>query len=141
MMAERTTQRVLGSAQRIIACTSLALLSACTSIDGSGPVLIPNETVALIPLGPNWWVEQRDLGTGRYSIALRKKRYSIGGDGESRQAFQRRIEDILREQGFTAYEVLEYSEGVDSTLPIAQRVAHGVVQFLRANPALRTPSP
>lgn len=134
------------------ACLGALLLSACASVDGPSPVLIPNkalelsrsvtipaDTIALAavayviidPLAPTWRVEQYDLGGGRYRIALRKKRFSSGGDGESQQIFRRRIDQITREQGFASFAVLEFSEGIESHMPIAQRVSHGVVQFAR----------
>jgi hypothetical protein len=107
-----------------IACLVLVmLLGACKSIDGTDQVIDP--------LGPNWHVEQYDLGNGRYAIAMTKKRLTTGGDGESPQIFRRRVDQIQREQGFAAYEVIEFSEGIESNLPIAQRVSRGIVQFSR----------
>lgn len=138
---------------RRAACLLLVmLLGACKSIDGPTPVLIPNDELVLSrsvqipadvialgvglflvidPLAPNWRVEQYDLGNGRYAIAMRKKRFTTGGDGESPQIFRRRVDQIQREQGFASYEVVEFSEGIESNVPIAQRVSRGVVQFTR----------
>ena len=139
--------------QRTLLCATAALGGACVSVDGPSPVLIPNRALELSrsvsipadvialaasvfvivdPLAPNWRVEQYDLGNGRYAIALKKKRFTTGGDGESHQVFRRRIETILREQDFVAYQVLEFNEGIASNVPIAQRVSHGIVQFARA---------
>lgn len=138
--------------RRTLLGATVALGSACSSVDGPSPVIIPNRTLQLSrsvsipadtialaasvflivdPLAPNWRVEQHDLGNGRYAIALTKKRFTSGGDGESGQVFRRRIENILREQSFVAYQVLEFNEGIESNVPIAQRVAHGIVQFTR----------
>ena len=86
-------------------CLALAvLLGACQSTDGPSPVVIPNEELNLSrsvqipaevialavglylvidPLAPNWKVVQHDLGNGRYAIAMTKKRFTTGGDGES----------------------------------------------------------
>ena len=125
-------------------------LAGCTSIDGPSPVLIPNEAlvvsrsltipadaivagVALYflidPLAPNWRIEGHDLGGGRYAFALTKKRFTLGGDGEPRQVLQRSVDQLARARGFSAFEVMEYSEGIESLMPIAQRVARAVVQF------------
>jgi hypothetical protein len=127
-----------------------ALLAGCASKDGPSPVLIPNKelqiskslaipaeglvlgAVALIvidPLAPNWRIEQYDLGRKRYAFALRKKRFTTGGDGEAAQVFRRRVAELAREQGYSAYEVLEFTGGIESNVPIAQRVSHGVVQY------------
>jgi hypothetical protein len=144
--------RVLSQLRRVLACGGAAVLGACTTTEGPSPVIIPNrtleisrslsipaDTIALAagifvivdPLAPNWRIEQYDLGAGRYAIALKKKRFATGGDGESRQVFRRRVEKIAREQGFAAHEVLEFSEGIESNVPIAQRVTYSIVQFSR----------
>lgn len=120
--------------------------------DSSGSTirpLIPNETVVLSkslaipaegialgaaiyfvvdPLSPNWQIEEARITDNRFRIALRKKRFTTGGDGEATQIFYRRAEQIVRENGYAGYSVLEFGEGVESTVPIAQRVAQGVIQ-------------
>lgn len=127
-----------------------AVLAGCASTDGPSPVLIPNkelsiskslsipaEGVALAaiafivvdPLAPNWVIEQYDLGDRRYAFALKKKRFATGGDGEAAQVFKRRMAELGREQGYRYYEVLEFTSGIESNVPIAQRVAHGIVQY------------
>ena len=73
--------------------------------------------------------KQYDLGDKRYAFALKKKRSTTGGDGEAAQVFRRRIAELAREQGYRSYEVLEFTGGIESTVPIAQRVSHGVVQY------------
>jgi hypothetical protein len=124
-------------------------------MDASGnPVstLIPNQTLQLTrsiglsaenmvlgaalywavdPLAPNWQLEQVPLGADRVRIALRKKRFTSGGDGEAAQVFARRAEQVARDGGYAGYTVMEYTEGIESTLPVAQRVAQGVVRLNR----------
>jgi hypothetical protein len=80
------------------------------------------------PLSPNWQIEEARMGGNRFRISLRKKRFATGGDGEATQLFYRRAEQIVRENGYAGYTVLEFGEGVESTVPIAQRVAQGVIQ-------------
>lgn len=116
--------------------------------DSSGSTirpLIPNETVVLsksltipaeaLALGAaiffvvdNWQIEETRISDNRFRIALRKKRFTTGGDGEATQIFYRRAERIVRENGYAGYTVLEFGEGVESTVPTAQRVAQGVIQ-------------
>jgi hypothetical protein len=130
---------------------ALALLAAgCASTDGPSPVLIPNKELSISrslaipaegvvlgviaylvidPLAPNWRIEQYDMGEKRYAFALKKKRFTTGGDGEAAQVFRRRIAELAREQGYLSYEVLEFTGGIESNVPIAQRVSHGVVQY------------
>jgi opacity protein-like surface antigen len=83
------------------------------------------------PLTPNWQIEQASLGVDRVRISLRKKRFISGGDGEAWQSFARRAEQLARDGGYAGYTVMEYTEGVESTLPLAQRVAQGVVRLDR----------
>ena len=86
---------------------------------------------AVDPLAPNWQLAQVPLGADRVRISLRKKRFASGGDGEAAQLFARRAEQVARIGGYAGYTVMEYSEGVESTLPVAQRVAQGVVRLDR----------
>jgi len=106
------------------------------SIVLSKSLTIPAEALALgaaiyfvvDPLSPNWQIEEARMGDNRFRISLRKKRFVTGGDGEAAQIFYRRAEQIVRENGYVGYTVLEFGEGVESTVPIAQRVARGVIQ-------------
>jgi hypothetical protein len=142
---------VRSSSNRSVAALTLAALCAgCQSIDGPSPVLIPNQELVVSsslaipaeglvlgalawfvidPLAPNWSIEQLALGSDRYAFALRMKRFTMGGDGEAEQVFRRRVAALARERGYQDYQILEYSAGIESNVPIAQRVAHGVVQY------------
>lgn len=106
------------------------------SIVLSKSLTVPAEAIALgaaiyfvvDPLSPNWQIEEVRISDNRFRIALRKKRFTTGGDGEAAQIFYRRAERIVRENGYAGYTVLEFGEGVESTVPIAQRVAQGVIR-------------
>jgi len=87
---------------------------------------------AFDPLAPNWRIEQQGLGADRYAFALTKKRFATGGDGEAMQVFKRRVDQLASEKGYAGFELLEYTEAIESHVPIAQRVSRGVVQFARA---------
>ena len=124
-------------------------------IDASGKgvsTLIPNQTLqlsrsaglsaetlllgaalywAVDPLAPNWQLAQAPLGADRVRISLRKKRFASGGDGEAAQLFARRAEQVARDGGYAGYTVMEYTEGIESTLPLAQRVSQGVIRLNR----------
>ena len=86
---------------------------------------------AVDPLAPNWQLQQAPLGGERVRISLRKKRFASGGDGEAAQLFARRAEQVARAGGYAGYTVMEYTEGIESTLPLAQRVAQGVIRLDR----------
>ena len=136
-----------------VACLA-ALCGGCTPIPDlpSANILIPNETlnisksvsipaeslaagallfVIVDPLAPNWKIEEKHLAAGRYEISMKKKRFTTGGDGEAAQIFYRRAAQIVQEQGAVGYRVVAFSEGIESTVPIAQRVAQGVVEVVR----------
>jgi len=83
------------------------------------------------PLAPNWQLQQAPLGDDRVRIALRKKRVTSGGDGEAAQVFARLAEQLSRDGGYAGYTVMEYTEGIESTLPLSERVAQGVIRLNR----------
>lgn len=143
------------SARRLIAaCLAASVIAAsgCSSMDDyTGPnTLIPARTLNLSPslhipaegivaagiiylvidpLAPNWKVEVEPMGARRYRVALTMKRFITGGEGESAQVLRRTAEKLQREGGFSEYAVIAYSEGIESHVLIAQRVAHGVVEL------------
>ncbi len=84
------------------------------------------------PLAPNWEGEMRRVGDDTFSIALRSKRFrSTGGDGEAGRVFRRNAEQIVREGGFGGYDILAYSEGIESELIGAYRYAEGTIRVSR----------
>lgn len=89
--------------------------------------------MVLDPFAPNWQIEEAKLAPDQYLLQMRMKRFHTGGDGEARVVFSRRAARLAREGGFSGYEIVNYSEGVESTL-IAQRVSEGVIQLVARNP-------
>jgi len=90
--------------------------------------------IVLDPLAPNWKIEQSQLAPALYEVALTKKRFTTGGDGEAWQVFQRRAAQIALDKGAAGYRVVEFSEGVESETLIARRVARGVVEITPPRP-------
>ena len=146
-MTRRIRMGILGAALPM-------LVAGCTGMDGvrSSNMIIPPDAISLSrslslplesiaagaalyviidPLAPNWQIEEMRLNESRYRIAMRKKRFTTGGDGEAMPAFNRRAEQLVRDNGAAKYRIVEFSEGVDSAVPIAQRVAQGVVEIVR----------
>jgi hypothetical protein len=140
---------------RLLSCAACAaVLGGCTGMPGisSQNQIIPPDAIPLSrslniplegalaaaavfavidPLAPNWAIEEMRLNDARYRIAMRKKRFTTGGDGEAMPAFYRRAEQLVRDHGAVSYRIVEFSEGVDSAVPISQRVAQGVVELVR----------
>jgi hypothetical protein len=84
------------------------------------------------PLSPNWEGELKRLTDDTFSITMRSKRFrSTGGDGEAGRVFRRNAEQIVRESGYTGYDVLAYSEGIESELIGALRYAEGTIRITK----------
>ena len=87
--------------------------------------------IVIDPLAPNWEVKETKLSSSEYQLSLRMKYFHTGGDGESRQVFRRRAAKLAREGGYGGYQIVSYSEGIDSTtVPAAQQVSEGVIQLV-----------
>jgi hypothetical protein len=140
--------------RRLLAVTLWGALSAagCSSMDEySGPrTIIPARTLnvspsltlsaeaivaagvlyaVIDPLAPNWKVEVEPVGQQRYRVVLTMKRFITGGEGESAQVLRRTAEKLQKQNGYSDYAVLAYSEGIESHVLIAQRVAHGLIEL------------
>ena len=87
------------------------------------------------PLAPNWEVEETRLNDDTYQFSLRMKRYFTGGAGESMQILKRRASQLQLDQGYGNYQLLEYTEGVESETLGARRVAQGVVKLVQRHQA------
>lgn len=84
------------------------------------------------PLAPNWEGEMRRISDDTFSISMRSKRWrSTGGDGEAGRVFKRNAAQIVREGGFTGYDILAYSEGIESEVIGALRYAEGTIRINR----------
>jgi len=135
--------------------TSEALAKATTKLIG-GP-LIPDTTVQLgpsvsypleklvywgiwvgaawlilDPLAPNWDIEEARLPENHVHFQMSMKRYYTGGAGEARTVFNRRAKALMREGGYSGYEILEYSEALDSSVLGSKRTAEGVIRLTKA---------
>jgi hypothetical protein len=85
----------------------------------------------LDPLAPNWEIEQAAFPDSHYHFSLKMKRFYAGGAGESRMVFHQRAKDLMRQGGYDGYQVLEYSEGMESSVLGSQRVSQGVIRLTR----------
>lgn len=117
-------------------CALLAALSVVSTgalaLDVTGTLGAAALLVIYDPLAPNWRLEERALGGEAYHFSLRAKSFRTGGDGEAIQVFKRRALQLQHEMGFSAYRILDYSEGIESSTPLTSRYAEGTVQLVRA---------
>lgn len=85
----------------------------------------------LDPLAPNWDIEVAPFPENHYHLALHMKRFYSGGAGEARAVFQRRAKELMRAGGYDSYQIVEYSEGMESSVLGSQRTAAGVIQLTK----------
>ena len=87
----------------------------------------------LDPLAPNWEIEQAAFPDSHYHFSLKMKRFYAGGAGESRMVFHQRAKELMRQSGYDGYQVLEYTEGMESSVLGSQRVSQGVIRLTRSD--------
>ena len=85
----------------------------------------------LDPLAPNWEIEEVRLPQNHLHLHMIMKRFYVGGAGEARQIFHRRAKQLMLASGYSGYEVVEYSEGIESSILGSRRSADGVIRFTR----------
>jgi hypothetical protein len=85
----------------------------------------------LDPWAPNWQIEEAPLGDKHIHFSMKMKRYYAGGAGEARLLFHRRAKELMEYNGFDGYEVVEFSEGMESSVLGSMRTAEGVVRFTK----------
>lgn len=135
------------------------IAAVCLAGCGTSP-LIPNETIQLTaktgislsslatvavvgaaiylvydPLAPNWEIEESRLSPDVYRFSMKMKRYHTGGAGESVQILKRRASQLQYENGFASYQILEYTEGIDSQTIGARRMAEGTIRLVQRQEA------
>lgn len=147
---------------KVVSAYLLLLLLAGCSTSGStnSSPLIPNQSIQLTaghsislstlatgafiagaiylvydPLAPNWEIEESRLNEDTYRFSLKMKRFHTGGAGESMQVLKRRASQLQYEQGFADYQILSYSEGIDSQTVGARRMAEGTVRLVQRQQA------
>ncbi|PKO89296.1 MAG: hypothetical protein CVU18_04260 [Betaproteobacteria bacterium HGW-Betaproteobacteria-12] len=140
----------------VLLIAGVLVLSGCSSSGSSASPLIPDKVIQLTaknsislsrlataavvvaaiyvvydPLAPNWEIEEARLNDTTYRLSMKMKRYHTGGSGESIQLLKRRASQLQYEQGFGSYQILEYTEGIDSQTIGARRVAEGVIRLVQ----------
>jgi hypothetical protein len=83
------------------------------------------------PLAPNWEIEQANFPDQHFHLMLKMKRVYSGGAGEARMMFQQRAKDLMRQNGYDGFAIIEYNESLESSVMGSQRIARGVIQLTR----------
>ena len=107
------------------------LVNSSITARGSAPAAV---FAVIDPLAPNWQVREEKQADGTWRISMRMKRFTTGGDGEAIRLFHRSAERIVRENKHAGYRVLQYSEGIESSVPLAQRYSEGTIRVIAAAP-------
>jgi hypothetical protein len=118
---------------RLVVAAAVSGLAACGALPSSHPPGADSAAAYCVvdPFSANWCAAHTRLGDDLFRIDLRRKPLVSGGEGEAMPTFRRHAERLARELGYTGYLTLEFNEGIESTLPIAQRVAQGVIRFTK----------
>ena len=114
----------------LTASTSVSYATLATAAVVAAAILIVYD-----PLAPNWEIEESRLNEDTYRFSMKMKRYHTGGAGESIQILKRRASQLQYEQRFSGYQILEYTEGVDSQTIGARRVADGTIKLVQRQQA------
>jgi hypothetical protein len=77
----------------------------------------------------NWHGKQTPLAQDSVRLHFNMVPLHRGGDGEARVMFRRKAEALAAAAGYRGFEVIEYSEGIESGLLFSQRYVDGVVRF------------
>ncbi|MDR2690028.1 MAG: hypothetical protein LBB76_09775 [Azoarcus sp.] len=107
---------------------------------GATPEIIAGGLIAYAmydPFSPQWSIRVVEIDHERRRIELRMKRFSTGGDGEARQVFMRVARQLAEEGGddgmaYAGFDELRYEEGIESSRPLAQRVADGEIRLVKS---------
>jgi uncharacterized protein YceK len=83
------------------------------------------------PLAPNWTIKEQTADGETFHLSLRAKHFRVGGDGEAMRIVKRRASQLQREKGYTAYKLLDYSEGIESATPFTYRISEGTIQLVK----------
>lgn len=83
------------------------------------------------PWAPNWEIQEARFPENHVHFLMSMKRYYSGGAGEARQVFNRRAKELMRAGGYAGYEIVEYSEGMESSVLGAQRTVEGVIRLTK----------
>jgi hypothetical protein len=130
------TQNVELSAETLGVAGTVAVFGHPENAFGlSGQVFSPANAALLYiiydPLAPNWNIEEKALNEDTYYLSLRAKSFRTGGDGEAIRIIQRRALQLQREKGYTGYQILDYSEGIESSTPLTHRYSEGTIQLVK----------
>jgi hypothetical protein len=84
------------------------------------------------PWAPNWEIQETRFPENHVHFLMTMKRYYAGGAGEARVVFNRRAKELMRAGGYGGYDIVEYAEGMESSVLGAQRTVEGVIRLTKS---------
>lgn len=132
---------------------AVGLLAGCASLQEPVPVAVGTASIAILgekagytgspeylaalgvtyalydPWAPNWELDVIPVDETHVRFEMRLRAFHTGGEGEARKVLNRNAARVARERGFSGFELVQFEEGVESTRPIARRVASGEVRL------------
>ena len=134
---------VLAAALAACACTQNAAKDPPQETQPTAPAGAPTAAgssggihFAYAPDAPNWKVTPIKLSDNHWRLELRMRRWHTGGAGEAELLFRQEAQELAAKQGYLHYVVLNFTEGIESTAPIAQRWARGEIVLQDALPPM-----
>lgn len=106
-------------------------LSTTTGQLAVGAIVLGAIYLIYDPLAPNWEIKEQRLTEDSYRLDMRMKRFHTGGQGEAMQVLRRRAATLQAEGGYRDFEVVEYSEGIESHTLGAQRYAEARLRLIK----------
>jgi len=131
-----STHQVIGAAATGAVAGSVvpkALLTLSGISVSSSLAAIAGVVIYLVydPLAPNWEIKEQKLSDDTYRLDMRMKRYHTGGQGEAMQVLRRRAETLQMQGGFKDFQVVEYTEGIESKTFGAHRYAEAKLRLVK----------
>ena len=66
--------------------------------------------IVVDPLAPNWDVSESKVTDNRWRIAMRKKNFTTGGDGEAIELMHRHAARLAELQGYRSYQIVTWTD-------------------------------
>lgn len=84
---------------------------------------------AIAELRASWSADVNALDEHSFEVMFKMWPLRSGGSGEGMLQLKRRAEKMRRDLGYARYRISDYSEGVESNFPFAQRFVYAILEF------------
>lgn len=81
------------------------------------------------PRAPTWNVHMDVMDNNQYTILLKTKTFTNGGEGEARVIFRNAAQQLVTQEKALNYEIVSYEEGLENEFLGGRRYARGVIRL------------